>query len=278
MMKNSWYEIKSQNGIVEIDIYDEIGGWGIYAADFKRELDEIALKGGDIVLNLNSPGGDVFEGVAIYHAISRYRDRLSVTITGVAASIASVIALAGNRLVMPHGTFLMIHEPWTIVLGTAEVLRQRAKTLDQIRDEMVGIYQERSKLSREELLEAMAEETWYSPDEAFQAGFADAIEDYGDIAARSFDWRNYKYHRVPQPLWEARRRAVAPKTERELEESLVALGFSKKQAERISSQGYSALQGDPASAGSQGDPGAIAQGFRELAQLYSEGGSNGSGN
>lgn len=270
MKGSNWYEIANQAGTIEIDIYDEIGGWGIYAADFKRELEDVASRGGPIVLNINSPGGDVFEGISVYHAVSKYRDRITVNITGVAASIASVVALAGNRLVMGQGTFLMIHDAWTIILGTAKKLRQRADTLDQIDTEMVGIYEQNSNLSKQELITAMDSETWYSPDQAYQAGFADAIEDYGEIAAKSiaFDWRSYGYQRVPQQLWEARRRAVAPKTERELEESLVALGFSKKQAERISAKGYGALQGDPAVGESQGDPGEIANAIRGLAELY----------
>jgi len=269
MKGSNWYKIKNQSGVIEIDIYDEIGGWGIYAADFKRELEDVASGGGPIVLNLNSPGGDVFEGIAVYHAVSKYRDRITVNITGVAASIASVVALAGSRLVMGQGTFLMIHDAWTIILGTAKNLRQRADTLEQIDIEMVGIYEQNSNLSRGDLIAAMDNETWYSPDQAYQAGFAEAIEDYGEIAAKSiaFDWRSYGYQRVPQQLWQARRHAVAPRTERELEDSLVTLGYSKKQAERISAKGYGALQGDPAQTNSQGDPGDVANAIRELTQI-----------
>lgn len=260
-MNRRWYEIKAQDGAVEVMIFDEIGLWGIRAEDFRREFDRSVANASHINVVVNSPGGDVFDGVAIYNTIARYRERTTVEIAGVAASIASIIALSGDRMVMDTGTFFMIHNPWALAIGTSADLRQRADTLDAVRDEMVGIYEERSGLSRDEVLEAMDAETWYNPDQAYQAGFAQEITTREDeeVAARTFDWRTYGYRRVPQPLWEARRRNVAPQTERDLEESLVALGYSKRQAERIISSGYRSLQGDPAEGEQQGDPAALRE-------------------
>ncbi len=260
-MNRRWYEINAQDENVEVMIFDEIGLWGIRAEDFRREFDRSVANASSINVVVNSPGGDVFDGVAMYNTIARYRERTTVEVAGVAASIASIIALAGDRMVMDTGTFFMIHNPWAFALGTAGDLRQRADTLDAVRDEMIGIYQERSNLDRDAILEAMEAETWYNPDQAYQAGFAQEITTREDeqIAARSFDWRTYGYRRVPQPLWEARRRNVVPKTERDLEESLVALGYSKRQAERIVSDGYRSLQGEPAEDEAQGDPAAIRE-------------------
>lgn len=272
-MKSNWFRIQASGNVVEIDIYDEIGMWGVYAIDFKREIDAVALSGREIIVDINSPGGDVFEGIAIYHAIAKYRDRVTVTVSGVAASIASIIALAGNSLTMKQGSFLMIHNPWTIAMGTAEDLRNRAKTLDQIRDEMVGIYESSCDLSRDEIVAAMDAETWYSPDDAYQAGFAAAIQDDEIAASMAFNWRQFGYSRVPQPLWEARRRSVAPRTERQFEESLVALGFSNREAERIVRDGYRSLQGDPADSAGQGEPDYAAS-LRELNKLMEGESSN----
>ncbi|ADK81110.1 head maturation protease, ClpP-related [Sediminispirochaeta smaragdinae] len=275
MEHRSWYEMKGEDeGPITIDIFDEIGGWGVYAADFKRELEALAEGNSrDIVVNLNSPGGDVFEGIAIYNTISAYRSRVSVRITGVAASIASVIALSGSRRIMGEGSFFMIHNPYAVVMGEADVLRSRAQTLDKIALQMVGIYERHSSLSKDEIEKAMDEETWYGPDEAYAAGFADAIEDYGEIAAKAFNWRAYHYHSVPQALWEMRKHRQAPRSKRELEVRLVALGFSRNQAQGIISRGYGALQGDPADGHEQGDPaGEVANGFLELAQMFRQGG------
>ena len=111
-MKN-WYEIKAQaksDQPIEVLIYDEIGGWGITAAQFVRDVK--ALGNGPINVRINSPGGSVFDGLAIYHYLSSRSD-VTVTVDGIAASIASIIAMAGAKRVMPASAYLMIHNPWT---------------------------------------------------------------------------------------------------------------------------------------------------------------------
>lgn len=262
-----WYTINSQaNGPVEVDIFDEIGGWGVYAADFKREFESAVSTGRDIVLNVNSPGGDVFEGMAIYNTIAKYRSKTTAVITGVAASIASVLILAAGTRKSGEGSFFMIHNPWTWCAGDAEFLRKRAATLDQIREQMVGIYEKNSSLTRDEIVQAMDDETWYSPDDAFQAGFVQSIDDSSEIAAAAFDWKSYHYKKVPQPLAK-HVHAKAPQTQRELEESLLALGYTKKQAVNIVNNGFQALLGDPASDGQQRDSVDPAQYIRGL-QLF----------
>lgn len=255
-MNRKWYEIRSSAGQVDVLIYDEIGLWGIRAEDFRREMSAAARDAERINVRITSPGGDVFDGIAMYHAIAEHRDRVTIEVDGVAASIASIIALAGSKLVMHEGTFYMIHDPWGIAVGTADDMRSRAGTLDAIADEMVGIYERHSNLSRDEIVAAMQAETWYTPDQAYQAGFADEIDVADDerLAAAAFDWRAYGYRHVPTPLWEMRRRARAPQTERELEQSLIAMGYSNRDAEWIAHRAFDFDAGEPQAKHQQGEP------------------------
>lgn len=264
-MKSSWYRIKAQDtGPIEVLIYDFIDMWGVRAEDFKREFEAAAETGRDIVVDITSPGGDVFDGMAIYNTIAKYRDRVTVNISGVAASIASVIALAGASLRMAEGTFFMIHNPWSMALGEAKDLRARADTLDKIRGEIIGVYSRKTGMKAEEIGESMDSETWYTPEEAYTAGFADEIAGTGEIAAAAFDWTQYRYENTPSALIAAKRQHDRPKTERHLEQSLTALGYSNTQAERIAHAAKEAL-GEPAPT-SQGEPD-YASSMRELNQL-----------
>lgn len=266
-MRN-WYQIRAQEtGPIEVLIYDYVDMWGVRAEDFKREFELVAETGRDIVVDITSPGGDVFEGMAIYNAIAKYRDRVVVNISGVAASIASVIALAGSSLRMAEGTFFMIHNPWSGTVGEAKDLRARADTLDKIRGEILGVYQRKTGMSAEDIGAAMDATTWYTPEEAYTAGFANEIAGTGEIAALAFDWSRYQYHETPSALVAARRQHERPKTERQLEQSLIALGFSNSQAERIARQSKSAL-GDPGPTG-QGEPDDVVDSFRSIARTIS---------
>jgi len=194
-----WYAMELTEEAAEISIFDTIGGWDFTVKDFKRDFDAIK-KSKKLRLLLNSPGGDVFDGMAIYNLLAGYRDKLSVEVLGVAASIASVIALAGRELIMAQGSYLMIHNPSGIVVGNAGDMRKTAETLDKIAGQMANIYAGKSYLSREEVLAAMEEESWYTAAEAVEAGFADRVEDRGQIAALAFDMRQFNYGRVPEIL------------------------------------------------------------------------------
>lgn len=186
MMGNKWFKMTAKKSITEIDIFDEIGIWGISAADFKDELKE-KDNGKPIRVSINSPGGSVFDGIAIYALLADRRERVSVEIYGIAASIASVIALAGHEMVMKDGSFFMIHDPWSIAIGTAEEFRHEAEILDKISLQIMDIYRQHTALTDEELHQAMKDETWYTAEEAVLVGFAHHVEGQKAAAMAQFD-------------------------------------------------------------------------------------------
>lgn len=139
---------------------------------------------GDIEININSNGGDVAGGLAIANAIKAYsKGKKTCNVLGVAASMASVIACAGDELKMGQGAFLMVHNPWTVTMGYAEELRKDADTLDKMRDSMLSFYQSKAYgKSADDLKALMDAETWLNADEARAAGFL--VDDYaGEMKA-----------------------------------------------------------------------------------------------
>jgi ATP-dependent protease ClpP protease subunit len=157
----------------QVYIYDEIGWFGITAQEFVDELAEITA--GTIELHLNSPGGDMFDGIAIFNTLVSHRARVEVMVDGLAASAASVIAMAGDRIVMGRGTQMMIHEAWGICAGPAGDMRAMANRLDQSSDNIAGFYAVRAGGSAASWRERMHAETWYTADEAVKAGLADDV-------------------------------------------------------------------------------------------------------
>lgn len=163
----------------ELMIYDYIdswgGEWGVSAADVLVALDAMGDVG-ELSVRLNSPGGDYFEGVAIYNALVRHRAQVTVHVDALAASAASVIAMAGNRIVMGTGSQLMIHEARSGIFGaTADDMRAQATMLDQTNDDIAGFYAARSGGDIEQWRQAVATETWYTAAQAVEAGLADEI-------------------------------------------------------------------------------------------------------
>ena len=188
--KHAWYEIKAQAGLNEADVflYAEIGEdfWGdgssIGARDFAKDL--AALNVSQINLRINSPGGDVFDGQAIYNAIQRHPANVTAYVDGLAGSIASVIALGANSVHMAANAMFMIHQPSGRVRGTADDLRSAAGVLDKIGDTIAGVYEAKTGMTHDEALAAMTAETWYTAAEAKAAGFADEIDGPMELAAR----------------------------------------------------------------------------------------------
>lgn len=170
----SWYSIRNvSRSEAEIMIYDEIGYWGVTASDFIRDLTEV--KASTINLRINSPGGDVFDGVAIYNAVKRHTAQVNVFVDGLAASAASFIAMAGDRVSMSPHSQLMIHEASGLAIGNAEDMRKLAEMLDKTSDSIAAIYAERAGGTTEEWRARMKDETWYTDQEAVDAGLADEI-------------------------------------------------------------------------------------------------------
>jgi ATP-dependent Clp protease protease subunit len=189
-MKRRWYEFRAQARGPEIVIYDEIGAFGIPAKAF---LDELKALGPvvELTVRINSPGGSVFDGVAIYNALKRHEARVTVWIDGIAASIASMIAVAGDHVVMPENAMLMIHDPSALVIGTAADMRGMAEALDKMKAGMVAAYCDKSDRDDAEIGALMAAETWLSAQEALELGFADRVEQPVRMAAH-FDLSRFR--------------------------------------------------------------------------------------
>ncbi len=183
-MKN-WYSICALNEGAEISIYDEIGAYGVSAKAFLADLGKLPDKA-PLTLRLNSPGGSVFDAVAIYNALQRHAGTVTVSIDGIAASAASYIAMAGDEIVMPENAFLMIHDPSGMVMGTAGDMRSMAEALEKIGASLLRGYAAKSGKPEAEIAILMAKETWLDAAEALEMGFADTMSGPVKIAA-SFD-------------------------------------------------------------------------------------------
>ena len=212
---DTWYSITNEataDGApsrAKINIYDAIGGWfGTNAADFVTELD--ALDVDELEVHVNSPGGAVWDGIAIMNALKAHRARVTVIVDGIAASAASIVAMGGDEVVMAEGSQMMIHRASGGAWGNAAFLRDIAALLDKIDGNLAGIYARRAGGTRESWLELMTAETWYDAAEAVEAGLADRADESleGVDAEASFDLSIFNYagrSHAPAP-----RRPVAP--------------------------------------------------------------------
>lgn len=180
-------------------IYDEIGAYGVSAKGFLAELGALPDRT-PVDLRLNSPGGSVFDAVAIYNALKRHAGTVTVWIDGIAASAASYIAMAGDEIVMPENAFLMIHDPSGLAMGTAGDMRAMAEALDKIAGSLVRGYAAKSGKPDDEIAALMAAETWFDAADAVAAGFADRLAEPVRMAAR-FDIGRFR--NAPPDLVEA---------------------------------------------------------------------------
>ena len=186
----SWYTIRARASGAEVLIYDEIGAYGVSAKGFLAELGALP-DDAPIDLRLNSPGGSVFDAVAIYNALTRHAGTITVWIDGIAASAASYIAMAGDEIVMPENAFLMIHDPSGIVMGTAADMRDMAGTLDKIAASMTRGYAAKSGKPEAQIAALMASETWFDASDALDLGLATRMAEPVRIAA-SFDIARFR--------------------------------------------------------------------------------------
>lgn len=255
----AWFRMeKKADDYAEIAIFDEIDAWwGLGPKDFKAAFDPIkGVK--NIKLLLNSPGGSVFDGMAIYNLLAEVREKLTVEVVGLAASIASIIALAGSKLVMAEGAYFMIHNPWTRMSGSSEDLRKAADLLDKMRADFIAVYVRESGLSEEEVGDMMDAETWLSASEAVEKGFAAETSDYGDVAAKIGPVDRFGFSKVPKALALPSAEHNEIETERDLENLLRdAGGLSRNRAEAIVAHGWKGRaerQGEPVQAEPQGEP------------------------
>jgi len=190
-MNKNWYNIKAEASSKSADVYifDEIGTFGLTAQSFIEEIK--SYKDTPMSLHINCVGGDVFEGMAIYNVLKKRTARTTVYIEGIAASMGSVIALAGDEVVMAENSLFMIHNAWGGAMGEATEIRKTAALLDKISGEIADIYTKKTNLPYNRVKEMMDEETWLSADEAFNLGFIDSISDAIKVAAK-YDVSKFK--------------------------------------------------------------------------------------
>lgn len=159
-----------------IYVYDRIGGWdGVFAKDVVAAL----AGAGDVVVHVNSPGGDIFEGAAIHNALKNHAGNVEVRIDGSAASAASFIAMAADSVVIEANATIMIHEGSALCVGSAQDMRDAAEILDLLSDTIAEMYAAKAGGTAAEWREKMRAETWYNADQALAAGLVDSINSAG---------------------------------------------------------------------------------------------------
>ena len=170
------YRCAARGDDLEFYVYGPVGEMfdGISAEQFIRDLNA-ARSARRIALYINSPGGSAFDGLAMYTALGRHQAEKTVHIDGYAASAASIIAMAGDRIRIAAGGFVMIHEAAGITLGDAEAHRQTASTLESISESIAAVYASRTGISAEKTRDLMRFETWFTASDAVAAKFADEI-------------------------------------------------------------------------------------------------------
>lgn len=172
-----WYRIKNSatdDDTTEVLVYDTIGGWfGVEASEFVHELSDITTS--NINVRINSPGGSVYDGIAIYNALMMHPANINVYVDSLAASIASVIAMAGDTVTMLPGSQMMIHDALMYTVGNAQTLREDADFLDKQSDNIAGFYAAKAGGEPAEWRARMLDETWFFAQEAVDLGLADKI-------------------------------------------------------------------------------------------------------
>lgn len=193
---------KKEADLLLYGVIGEDGFWGeVTAKDFAEDLKEVE-DAETINVRINSPGGDVFAGQAIYSMLKRCKSNINVYVDGLAASIASLVAMAGDKVIMPKNAMMMIHKPWTFTAGNANDMRETAETLDKVEKSILVAYTDKTGLSEDEITALLEAETWLTATEAKEKGFCDEIEEteikaslkdgFLTINNQKFNIKNYK--------------------------------------------------------------------------------------
>ena len=176
MNKKFWNWVKNEEGrTLYFDGYIAQDSWfddDITPKQFKSELTNSE---GDIVVWLNSPGGDVFAASQIYNMLKEYNGKVTVKIDGIAASAASVIAMAGSEILMSPVAMMMIHNPATVIFGEASDLQSGIDMLSEVKESIINAYEQKTSLPRNKISKMMDAETWFSAQKAVELGFADKV-------------------------------------------------------------------------------------------------------
>ncbi len=173
--QKNWFRMQAkEDQTADIYIYDEIGGWGISARRFTEDLISLGNLS-HINLHIHSPGGEVFDGIAIYNQLKNHSATITVYIDGLAASMASVIAMVGDTVIMPKNAMMMIHKPWGVSWGDANDMREYADLLDKLENVLIPAYVAKTGKTTEEITAMLEQETWLDGDECVEHGFADKV-------------------------------------------------------------------------------------------------------
>lgn len=224
----NWYNIKnlSENS-TEVVIYDEIGQWGIDSKAFIEEIKKISTE--NILLRINSPGGSVIDGLAIHDAIKRAPQKVTAQIEGLAASIATIIALGADEVTMSQNSLFMIHNVWGGETGGAKDMRKAADLMEKMGDRLVNIYVSKTGKDESEIRYWMDEETWFTADEAYEAGFIDYVEEPIALAAK-FDINklNYKNTSIVADMFKSNKKSFKMESQFEELKNFISDLFNKK--------------------------------------------------
>jgi len=224
-------KLSADGNSADIFIYGEITKWAweefgeVSSITFKNELDALGDDVETINLYINSPGGSVFEGLAIGTMLKRHKARVIAHVDALAASIASVIAMFADEIRMASNSLLMIHNAWTWASGNAEQLRKAADDIERINESVIQSYLDKAgdKLNMDTLKSLLDAETWLSAEEAFNYGLCDAIDNFNEAAACIEEKLIKQYKNVPQQLLQPKTTTPAMSVEeKELREKIIA--------------------------------------------------------
>lgn len=199
------FKVIAKEKTTEIMFYDIVGydswsGEGVPAGKFREAVK--AVKTPEIDLRLHSPGGDVFDAVTMVAAMDGFKGKINVFVDGLAASAASVLAMAGDRITMAEGSRMMIHDPWSFVGGNADEMRRKASLLDGVKEDIVKAYLRQSNLDAGKIAKLMTEETWMTGDEAVRDGFAHEVNGVSRVTnfagISRFGYRNAPQMQAPK--------------------------------------------------------------------------------
>ena len=227
MTTKKYFQIKKKTDKKgEIFIYGDIVSeeWfanEVTAPGFKQQLDELGNVS-EIDVHINSSGGNVFEGHAIYNMLKMHKAKINIYIDALAASIASVIAMSGDTIFMHKNSFLMIHNSWIMTVGNAKELRDTADLLDKTDEASNQAYLDRAlNISEEELKELLDAETWLTASEALEKGFIDEILEPNEIAASISDERYMFFKSVPSSITKQDNNVTKHLEEQELRQKII---------------------------------------------------------
>lgn len=229
MRPRQWFDMIETETADEFYIYDVIGsdmwGEGLRAIDFINQVKN--SKKQNIDIHINSPGGDVFDGISIYHALQESKKNIRTIVDGIAASSASIIFMAGKQREMPTGSMLMIHKAWTITIGNDKDMIQAADRLKIVDGQLAKIYTESSGYSEKKITEMLDAETYMDGKEAVKKGFATEEVEGVKIAALKWD-RN-----ILPGMPDSFNKLQNALEKRDLESVLCDAGYSRSEAKRI---------------------------------------------